>query len=356
MLFTVHCKRGEIVELGERKKEILGIVVNNFINNGEPVGSKSVAESLSKELSSATIRNEMMALEEMGYLYQPHTSAGRIPSVIGYREYVERIMQFHKLTNKEKRSIDSFLSNINSDFSSLAKLFANKASEISGCAAVTVTPVSGGVVKMFEAVVAGKRLMVIIAISANGSVRTKLCVTQNDASSDSASILSRILNTVLSGIDPHDIGEVKTEILQDQVSKFCPDLKSVLSTVASLIEELKGYEAFVGGEALILTYPGFSDAEKAKVFINFLNKQDELAKVARENPNGGICVDVFSEKTNKEIRDISLISSGFNMGNIKGYMCVYGPTRIDYAKVLAKINYFTKSVSKLLSNTYFDDK
>lgn len=340
------------MELGDRKKKILGIVVNNFINDGEPVGSKAVADHLGMNLSSSTIRNEMFALEEMGLLYQPHTSAGRIPSVKGYREFVERIMQFHKLSSDEKRSIDLFLSNLNNDFSSLAKVFANKASEITGCAAVTVTPVSGGVVRMFEAVVAGKRLMVIIAISANGSVRTKLCVTQNDATSDSASILSRILNTVLAGINPHDIGEIKTEILQDEVSKFCPDLKSVLSSVASLIEELKGYEAFVGGSALVLTYPGFSDAAKAKVFINFLNQQDELAKIARENPNGGICIDVFSEKENKEIRDISLISSGFNIGANKGYMCVYGPTRIDYAKVLARLNYFTKSVSKLLSSAY----
>lgn len=339
------------MDLGERKKKILGIIVNAYIRSGEPVGSKAVVDNLGLEISSATIRNEMSVLEELGYLHQPHTSAGRVPSASGYRLFVDKIMQKHKLTQEEIHNIDDFITTLRGSLSALEKESAQIAAEFTDCAAVSVAPVSGGIIKMLEAVIAGKRLIAILTVSGSGDVRTKLCITDCNTETQNVNLLSRILNDVLGGLYPETISELRLAMLENEIRKHCPDLICVLPELTELLNELKGYDVFVGGEAKVFNYPEFSDIKKAKAFLSLLNKHENLARLACEKPLGGISVDVFSE-----INDVSMISSGYKLGNSNGYLCVFGPTRLDYARVLAKMNYFTDTMSKIINSTYFKDK
>lgn len=341
------------MELGDRKKKILDIVVSSYIKDGEPVGSKTVADSLGLEISSATIRNEMAALEELGFLHQPHTSAGRVPSVKGYREYVDKIMKYHKLSENDYDAINGFIGKLKGELATLSESFALKASEITGCAAVAITPVSGGVVRMFEAVVAGKRLLAIIAISGSGMVRTKICVTDCDADNEKAAVLTKILNSVFAGVNPEQIGELRLVMLDNEMSKYCPDLKGLLVSVIDLINELKGYDIYVGGESLVLSFPELSNAQKAKNLMNTLHKRDELTKIIFEKPNGGISIDVFAETGENDVKDISMISAGYKFGEQNGFLCAFGPTRLDYARVKAQMDYFVKTLSRLINDNYF---
>lgn len=332
------------LELENRKKKILGMVVSAYIRSGEPVGSKTVQNDPSLNVSSATIRNEMAALESMGLLYQPHTSAGRVPSVKGYRLFVDEIMPTHILTKDEKIVIDSFIAELRQSVSSITKDIAKIASELTGCAAIALTPSSGGIVQMFEAVIAGKRIVTVLAVSATGQVKTKSCVMDCDIDAQHTLILTRILNELFSGMSPDDIADIKMEVLQEQVKRYCPQLEGIIPVLKMFIQELRGYDVYVGGESKVLSFPEFSDIDKARAFMAVLSDSDTLSQIASQHREG-ITVDVMENN----ISDISMITSAFKSGNHENVLSVLGPTRMDYARVLAKMNYFTDSITKLIN-------
>ena len=336
------------MELGQRKKDILGAVINSYIKTGEPVGSKHVMDALDMAVSSATIRNDMAVLEEQKLLYQPHTSAGRVPSPLGYKLYIEQVMKEYVLDDSEKEVIDNFIIEIGCNINEIAKKSINIISELTACAAVAVTPTSGGTIQMFEAVIAGKHLIALLAISDLGQTKTKVIVTDAVPDSDSTLLLGKLLNLAFGGMSPDDIHEDKIAWLENEILEKCPDFYQLMPFFVEFINELKGYDVVVSGAEKILSQPEFSDINKAKSFLSLLTKHSEIADTATKSE--GIKVDVFPE----HIADMSMISSGVLIGKSNSILCVFGPTRMDYAKVMAKLNYLSKGVSDFIKEKYLD--
>lgn len=333
------------MDLEERKKCILGMVVSAYIKSGEPVGSKAVQNETGLNLSSATIRNEMAALENLGLLYQPHTSAGRVPSVKGYKLFVEQIMRGYTLSTPEKRHIDLFIEGLKNDLSAIMKESASVAAELTGCAAIALTPSAGGIVQLFEAVIAGKRIVTVLAVSRTGSVKTKSCLMDCDVENRETLILTKILNEVFAGMTPAEIGELRLSMLEKMILDYCPQMKSLLPVLKIFIEELKGYDVYVGGESKVLSFPEFSDISKARAIMAVLGNRQALSDIAQKSSDS-ITVDVFGDA--EGVSDLSMIRTGFKNGDQENVLSVLGPTRLDYAKVLAQMSYFTDSITKLL--------
>ncbi|MEG2044409.1 MAG: heat-inducible transcriptional repressor HrcA [Clostridia bacterium] len=341
------------MELEDRKKKVLSVVVEEFIKTGEPVGSKAVMDKINVSVSSATIRNDMALLEDMGLLYQPHTSAGRVPSVEGYKLFVSKLMKTYELSKKEKNQIDVLLAKVSKTTTAITKDTVEIISQLTGCTAVAVAPASGGSLQMFEAFVAGKHLLAVLAVSATGVTKTKICVTDIEPNSENAMILSKILSKTFSGRSVTQISDELINIAKAEIEKSCPEFISLMPFIKEFINELCGYDVYVGGEEKLFDYPEFSNASKIQPFLSLLSRHDDILKIAQKNPSG-IEVDILGDQGLTELKNVSMITSGMYMGSDNGIMCVFGPTRLDYAKVLAKMNYFTEQMSKIISELYLE--
>ena len=336
----------------DRKKRILGMVVSAYVKSGEPIGSKAVQNEPGVNVSSATIRSEMAALENLGLLYHPHTSAGRVPSVEGYKLFVEQIMKGYILSQSEKKSIDVFIHGLKNSISTIIKDSAGIAAELTGCAAIALTPSAGGIVQMFEAIIAGKRIITVLAVSAFGSVKTKSCIMDCDVENSETLILTKILNDVFAGMSPKEISEIRLSMLEKELKSYCPQLKGILPVLKIFIEELKGYDVYVGGESKVLAFPEFAEISKARAIMAVLSNKQTLSEITKQHSKNNIIVDVFGDNDLDgvgSVSDISMITSSFKSGEHENVLSVLGPTRLDYAKVLAKMNYFTDSITKLIN-------
>lgn len=335
------------MELEERKKRILGVIVRSYISNGEPIGSKTVLSELNTNLSSATVRNEMATLEELGLLSKPHTSAGRIPSAQGYKMYIHELMQSYSLSRDEVSAIDRFVDKISLNIGRVITSSAIAAAEITGCAAVAITPASGGMLQMFEAVIAGKRVIAVLAVSDLGIAKTKTCILNNEPGSENVLILNNILNFMFSGKSPSEITDEQIKQLSEEIKRSCPGIKSVIPFLIEFMDELRGYDVYVTGENNLLDYPEFSDIDAARNYMSLLTDHDKMAEMIR-NADNDIEVSVFGENSG-----MSMVSQKLSYGKSNGLLCAFGPTRMDYAKILAKMSYFTRTLSDIINKNLY---
>lgn len=342
------------LELSERKKRLLKTVIEQYIATGEPVGSKNVQAVFPEELSSATIRNEMSELSEMGFLTQPHTSAGRVPSVEGYRYFLRNLMLPDVLKSDEKKKIDTMVRELTTDMSSLPKRFATAASELTGCTAVNVTPVKTAPISHFEAVAAAKNLTALLAVNSAGTVKTKIVMNLSDISAESAAVFTRILNTHLSLSSPEEIRPEMYITVEKEVRKYCPEMMIMMPAVKEAVKELMGYDISVGGETKIFSYPEFSDVSKAKAFLNLLNEEEKITRLALDLPEG-INIDIVTNSALLPPEGMSVISTAYKVGELTSVLCVFGPKRMNYADIKPKLGYFTNAVNDMITRSFFEE-
>ncbi len=342
------------MELSERKKRILKSVIELYIASGEPVGSKNVSQRLNEEISSATVRNEMAQLEDLGLLMQPHTSAGRIPSVEGYRYFLKNLMVTDSLKPEEKNKIDKIVKELTNDMSVLPKRFAAAASDLTGCTSVNITPLNSSPISHFEVVAAAKNITALLAVNAAGSVKTKIIMTLSEISAESAAVFTRILNTHLSLSTPTAITPALYRKVENEVKKYCPEMMFVMPAVKEAVKELQGYEVNVGGETKIFSYPEFSDVTKAKAFLNLLNEEEKITRLALDLPEG-INIDIVTNSALLPPEGMSVISTAYKVGDLTSVLCVFGPKRMNYSDIKPKLSYFTNQINDIIRKSMFEE-
>ena len=339
------------MELTERKKKVLRSIVDLYIRTAEPVGSKAIAQLPDMNYSSATIRNEMADLTSMGYLEQPHTSAGRIPSPAGYRLYVDELMADYRLSMDETKSINIAIEEKMQRVDKMVEKVAKLVSQATDLPAISFSARQGdATVKRFELISAGAGSFILVVMLSNDEVVNKLIKLPLNVEENDLKILSALLNATMAEISLEEF----TPALLDRVMRSAGAAASLVPVIVEFttdtLRKQGNANMAVAGQMRLLSHPEYRNIDKAQRVINGLD-EDALSNLpAVMQGANGTRVLVGPENVAEELKDTSVVMTKFDIGDgMQGMIGVVGPTRMDYAKVTARLSYFAESLSKMFA-------
>lgn len=345
------------MEMTERKEKILAAIVEKYIQTGEPVGSKSLVDALGFSVSSATIRNEMADLIEMGYLEQPHTSAGRIPSSKGYRYYIEHLMTAYEMSSVEKGIINSKLRESSADPQAVLEKTGNILADMTHCAAITTTPTDfEAIVKKVELVPIGTRTAMVVMLTSTGILKTKVCRTNSEITIDVAESFYNIVKTHFIGKPASELSIAKIQTLALSLGEKSLVMTPLLVALSDTAKMTERTEMLLEGQRNLLNHREFES--NAFELMDFLHRAEPLNMVFssyNDTDNGMPKVLIGNENIFKELQSSTMIFSKYSIGNHEsGTLGIIGPTRIDYARLIPSIKYLTEVVGIILSDNMED--
>ncbi len=347
--------------MNERKRKILHTIINEYINSAEPVGSRHIAKSLDLGLSSATIRNEMADLEDMGYLEQPHTSAGRVPSDKGYRFYVNELMSGYEVNQKEIDLLAAAMEIKLNQFDKVIRQASMLLSQLTNYTAVFMTPeMKHGAIKAIELIQIDSTSMLIVLVTNEGITKNKRVYIPRGVSQDMIPQISAMLKEKLSGLLLNEIDVKKINEIKHALGANHEMLFPVLDFISEIIDDIqKETEIYLSGVTNIFNFPEYKDVARAKEFIEFLDDKKSVAKALNdaEEDDQNIHIRIGKENEMDIMQNLSLVTANYHLGGrTAGRLGIIGPTRMNYSKVVANINQISHYLDNLLQELYIDDK
>lgn len=339
------------MELSERKKRILCAIVEQYILTGEPVGSKYLSKESGINLSSATIRNEMSELAEMGFIGQPHTSAGRVPTIPGYRMYADHLMGKYMLSDDERSAINDLFSLSTGDVeSALAKsceMFAN----ITGCASVSTAPDDkAAVIRRIEIVPTGLRSMLLVILTSSGVIKSRICRVREDITPDMMRFFSQLVNDRFCGLKLEEMTNEFLEKVKHELYEYTFALSPVVDIIAGELKSISS-EVFIGGTSNLLINSG-TDREKLMKMIKLLKHREELMRIIG-SLNSGVKIRIGAQAGAPLMENAAIIAAPYVFnGKICGTVGIIGPARINYPKLVSSIEYFSAMLSKFIDDSF----
>ena len=344
------------MELTARKKQILKIVVDSYIATADPVGSKVVAQKMPGKISSATIRNELSDLVEMGYLEQPHTSAGRIPSPKGYRLYVNELMEQRTLSAEETASINAALSDKMSQVDQVISQAGQMVSRFLGYPAYAITEGrSDTSVHRFELIDVDEQSFIAVVMLSDSRVKSQLMRRTLPVDRESLPEMSHLLNTHFTAISAQEIS-LRLMNLSDQVSgNWFLLLNQVCDYACALLRDASHQSVFTGGANQLLKFPEYRDVDKAHNLMSFMvDNKENLPVPVGDSP---MQILIGPENVNDALKESSVVIASYDIGdNMRGLVGVVGPTRMDYATVAARLSCFAESLSRMFGKPQLPTK
>ena len=342
------------MELDERKKKILQAVIRNYLETGEPVGSRTISKYTDLNLSSATIRNEMADLEEMGYILQPHTSAGRIPSDMGYRLYVDTMME-----EKEREVVEmkEMLLERQDKMETLLKQVAKVLAQNTQYATMISAPqAKGRKLKFIQLSRVDAHQILAVIVSEGNVIKNNILSVEEELSDETLLKLNILLNTNLNGLSIDEINLGMISVMKQQAGIHSDIVGEVIDAVAESIRAEEDLEIYTSGTNNIFRYPELADHQKASELINtFEEKQllgELLQETSGESENTGIQVYIGAESPVQSMRDCSVVTATYELGDgMKGTIGIVGPKRMDYDKVVGTL----KTIQTQLDELYRRD-
>ncbi|MFN3344686.1 MAG: heat-inducible transcriptional repressor HrcA [Chloroherpetonaceae bacterium] len=346
-------------ELNEREREVLELIIQNFILTANPVGSRFLSKHSSLGLSDATIRNVMADLEEEGYITHPHTSAGRIPTDKGYRLYVNDIMRVGQLSQNERikidQNIEQLVANRTTQSDDILRMSSKILSQISKQISIVLSPkLATGVFEKLEMVMlSSSKIMVIISIR-SGLVKTIMLEVRAEISRQKLYELSQVLNERLSGLTLEEIRQTFAERVSDY-EDTSGLLRVFLDSADKVFDEQPQTErVHISGKENILAYPEFEQPEKVRSIIELVENEKVIVHLLEESMsmemNESVTIRIGKENVESKIKECSIITAQYSVGDTIGTVGVIGPTRMNYAKVVRVIDYIAKRLSQTLSS------
>ncbi len=343
------------MDLDDRKLKILYAVIRNYLETGEPVGSRTISKYTDLNLSSATIRNEMSDLEELGYIVQPHTSAGRIPTDKAYRLYVDTIMEEKDREISELKGMlvetegkmDHVLKNV-------AKLLATNTNYAS---VVSAPQYQRNKVKFIQlSKVDSNQILAVIVVEGN-VIKNNIIQVAEPLNDETMLKLNILLNTNLNGLSIDEINLAMISTLKQQAGIHSNIIGEVIDAVAEAIRADEDLQIYTSGANNILKYPELADHQKAGELITAFEEKEILAKLAaksiEDESNTGIQVYIGEESPIQSMKDCSVVTATYDLGQgMKGSIAVVGPKRMDYEKVVGTL----RTMMTELENIYGKDK
>lgn len=324
--------------LDERKLKILQAIIKNYLETGEPVGSRTISKFTDLKLSSATIRNEMADLEEMGYILQPHTSAGRIPSDKGYRLYVDTMMEAKEHEVEEMKSLliekADRMENLLEQVTKLLAVNTNYA------AMVTTPMYRSRKIKFLQLTeVDEKQLLAIIVIEGN-IIKNKMITTEVSIQREMVLKLNILLNTYLQGLD---LSEINLDVIQQikmQSDGFGSIVNDILDAIAQAVSEEDKVQVYTSGTTNMLKYPELGDNHHVSRLLYALEEKKEITELMRQESEDSSEIQVYigKENTVESMKDCSVVTATYELTDgVYGKIGIVGPKRMDYEKVVATL-------------------
>ena len=338
------------MELSERKKKILRAIVDTYVRTAEPVGSKMIAEMPGMDFSSATIRNEMAELTQLGLLEQPHTSAGRIPSPAGYRFYVDELMNDYRLSVDETKSINQAMEVKMQEFDKMISQVGRMVSKLTNLPAYAVASAPRGVtVKRFDLIAAEENSFILVVMLASERVKNKLIHLPVAVDETDLRALVAVLNATLTDLTAEQITPDVLSRVTRSAGTAAALVPIVLDFTMELLREQKS-EVYMTGHAKLLTQPEFRDPDKAQTLLTSLDEEMISNLPATLASVSGTQILVGPENVAEELRESSVVMTKFDIGGgMQGMIGVVGPTRMDYAQITARLSYFAENLGKMFS-------
>ena len=340
---------GQIVELSERRKRILRTVVESYIATAEPIGSKAIAEQAGLTCSSATIRNELAALEKLGLLEQPHTSSGRIPTASGYRFYVNELMEQHKLSMQETQTINSQLHLKMQELDRVIDQAGRMVSQLTNYPAFAMTDRrEKATITRFDLLMVDQNSFIIVVMTNLNVVKNKLVKLPVDVNEPQLQLLNTLLNTSFVGKTAEELNPELMRMAEKAAGSAYGLISLVVSFAMEVLEDAGRSSVHTAGANRILEHSEYQDVDKAHELLSYLDHDAELAQLPGAMGDSDTKILIGPENVSDALKDTSVVMASYDIGEgMRGVIGVVGPTRMDYAKVTARLNYFAESLSKM---------
>lgn len=345
--------------LDDRSREMLALLIRTHISTGEPVGSRTISKLTREGLSAATVRNIIADLEESGYLEQPHTSAGRVPSDKGYRFYVDHILEEKRLSESDQSALEAGL--FGAQWPNTEQLMARAShllSELSESVGIVISPsIAHDVIKHIDFVRMGDGRILVITVSRAGIVQDRLVIIDEDLSQDE---LNRTANYINANFGGMSLVAIRSELIKRLSEEKAIYDRLLQNTVKLWNRGLEGDETadvFVDGASNIIIKPDFTDAERMRELLRVFEEKSRLIKILNEcvgpAEERSVTVRIGAENNIPGLRGCALITSNYRSGdNVIGSLGVVGPVRMEYARTIGLVNY----VARLLEQALTDNK
>ena len=342
------------MKLGTRKLKILQAIIDDYIRTAEPVGSRTLAKKYGLGISSATIRNEMSDLEEMGFLEQPHTSAGRVPSDKAYRLYVDKLMKVRSLDQREAEYIRETYESTLDQIEQIIFHTAEILSEVTNYTSLAMAPrLSKVTIRHIQLVQVDGEFALLVIVTSSGILRDTLIRIPEGINNDYLSRVSNILNEQFRGktidqIDTEDLANIRDKFLKNR--KF---FSSLLDILIQRFRESEKREVYLGGMTNIFNFPEYQDIIRAQSFLNLMEEKDLLYDILSNSTDDGVWVSIGSENSYDELHDCSIVTATYSLEDrVLGTIGLIGPTRMEYSKTVSVMDYMGKALSRYLTKLY----
>jgi len=335
--------------LDDRKLKILAIVVDEYIKTGEPVGSKVISNHPDIKVSSATVRNDMATLEQLGYLIQPHTSAGRVPTYSGFRLYIDKLMTVQELTVEERTRLDKSLEEqetLTED--SIIEYATQTLAELTQCAVVVANSAPKfSVISKVEIIPTGKRLYVILLITSNGTIKNRVCRLEFDLTNEQMEFFSKYIQENLQGEVIENLSDEKMEQLVTALETYMMTLTPLVQGIYEMSKDLRHDEYTVQGEKNLLACKDFDKMD----IVNFLENKNRFSAML-DDAFSGIQIKFGQESSDDFIiSNSSMIMSHYKKGSkTAGSLGIIGPMRLNYARIIPYIEYFSQKITDMITD------
>jgi heat-inducible transcriptional repressor len=337
--------------IDKRKIQILEAIINDYINTGEPVGSRTIAKKYDLGVGSATIRNEMSDLEDMGYLEQPHTSAGRIPSSKGYRLYVDSLMQQARISEEEQLQIKKYI--IDSamlEVDKIVKQASTLLSELTNLTCVVQTPsVMKSYIKSVQLLRVDDNNLISVIVTDSGVIKNHRIKTKKIPSMEQLQVINKVINKRLVNLTIQDINLEVINNLKSDLMGYDDLFNAIVPVLYETLKEDNSSEIFMEGTTNIFNYPEYNNIDNAKQILNLLYNKDYVVELLA--PKGGLSIKIGDENYIPEAKNCSVISAQYSLGDRPmGTIGLIGPRRINYSRVIAIMAQVMKELNDALKD------
>lgn len=338
------------MELNERKLNILKAIVKDYIETAEAVGSRTISKKHDLGVSAATIRNEMADLEELGYLIQPHTSAGRVPSEKGYKLYVDLLMSQNELSSNEKLLIEQCLEKNVNNIKDLIHETSKLLSQLTNYTTVAVTKSLGNqsVIKHIQLVGMGDNKILLIVVTNKGDIKNANLLTNINLDQSKLNLISDNLTNKLSGKSITELDNRLIAFIKYEISEYSAFIDELINALNFNISE-EDLSVSLNGATNIFSYPEFNDIIKAKSFLNMLEKKETITNMVKSKgiQKDNVNIIIGSDNSCELAKDCSIVTATYNIDrDLVGRISFIGPTRMDYARIYSIINYMSLLFNK----------
>lgn len=339
--------------LSERQKLILSAIIEDYIRSAEPVGSRSISKRGDIAFSPATIRNEMSDLEEMGFLEQPHTSAGRIPSNKGYRFYVDHLVPQNALSGHELTVLKQFFVDKIQEIEQIIQQAASILANLTNYTSIVLGPeIFNATLKHLQLVPLNEHTAVAIIVTNTGRVENKTVSLPEGIPMDEVERVVAILNAKLAGVPLIQLRSRLYNEVGAELGKYVTSVEQLLKVMDAVVDNGEEDRIYLSGATNILTQPEFKDVEKVKTILDLLGEHETLVKMFVAAP-AGIQVKIGAENSVEAINNCSLITASFTVeGQSVGAIGILGPTRMEYGKVIGLLDYLSRDLSIFFNKWY----